>query len=67
MSDLGIVQNDQGDLLDVLETKGAELTRLLAQIEGLGGDKACAAEAAKRLAECLFWADRATQVFDGSI
>ncbi|MBA4707756.1 hypothetical protein [Aquitalea aquatica] len=59
--------HSQGDLMDALEIKGAELAAVVGQIARLGGDAECAKEAAKRLSEALYWADRAMGAFDGSV
>ncbi len=66
MSDLTI-QNEQGQLMESLEIQGAALAAVVGQIARLGGDAECAKEAAKRLSEALYWADRAMGAFDGSV
>lgn len=67
MTEEGVRMNAQGDLLAELDTASTRLAALINQIAPLGGNAECAKEAAKRLAEALFWMERATGEFDGSI
>ncbi|BAK76475.1 hypothetical protein NH8B_2089 [Pseudogulbenkiania sp. NH8B] len=67
MTTEGVRINAQGDLLGELDVTSTRLAAQINQIAPLGGNAECAKEAAKRLAEALFWVERATGEFDGSI